>query len=279
MNRTSAYEKIPINGSISLLIGNVRLKQNEYASCRIQKGLLLTVDESDLSEEGVGFGVPIIRLRYRDIFPGDAQITAVKEGDKTAVTVDYDLNLVEKMTLNGKKINNKFFYMMKDLLSRLHREYPCFREMLTKASNILRFYLNIKTHFEEVVSFGIVRVIYIIHAGNIFISLDTNMIKKYNCTGVMLMNEQGANYFDYYRDSSGLSLKGNAIGTWDEIFADEASFVDASHKIEYTLQNIAAAKLFRGRELVPGRLAWAGLSYYIPPGIANFSYNIRIRCK
>lgn len=271
-----AHEKIPINGRISILIGDTWIKQNEYASGRIQKGLLLAIDENDLSEEGIGFGAPILKVNHKAIFPGSAQITTVRDRDKTIVTVDYDLNLVERMTIKGNKIDNRAFYRMKKYLSCLHRECPCIRKMLTQASNTLRFYFDIETRFEEVTSFGIVHVLYVIHAGNILINVDTSRVKKYNCTGIMLMNEQGANYFDKYHDSSGLSLKGNAIGTWDETFADRASFEDTSHKFEFTMQKVAGAKLFRGRELVPGRLAWAGLAYSIPPDTTNFSYNIRL---
>ena len=277
MNRMQGTEKIEINGNISLHIRDNRIKQNEYASCRIQKGLLLSVDENDLSEEGVGFGVPILKFKDKEIFPGSARITTSRDGDKTTVTIDYDLNLVERMTMKGNKIDNRAFYRMKEYMSRLHRECPCIRQMLTQASNTLRFYFGMETRFEEVTSFGIVSVLYVIHAGNIHINVDTSRVKKYDW--LMLMNEQGANNFDEYQDSSGLALKGNAIGTWEETFADGASFVDASHKLEFTLQKVAGAKLFRGRELVPGRLAWAGLAYSIPQGTSNFYYNIRTGCK
>ena len=90
------------------------------------------------------------------------------------------------------------------------------------------------------------------------------------------MNELGANHFDRYRDSNGLFLKGNAIGTWDEIFADEASFIDSCDNIAFTLKQVKGARMFRGRELVEGRLAWSGLAYRLPRDIINFAYDIRI---
>jgi hypothetical protein len=34
--------------------------------------------------------------------------------------------------------------------------------------------------------------------------------------------------------------------------------------------------MFRGRELVEGRLAWSGLAYRLPGDIINFTYDIRI---
>jgi len=48
-------------------------KRNEnYPSCRIQKGLILVHDNKDLSEEGVGFGVPVLKFGQKTIFPGYA---------------------------------------------------------------------------------------------------------------------------------------------------------------------------------------------------------------
>lgn len=93
----------------------------------------------------------------------------------------------------------------------------------------------------------------------------------------MLMNEQGAGYFDTYRDSKGLFLRGNAIGTWDETSAGEASFIDTLHGIGFTLLKVPGARMFRGRELVASRLAWAGLAYSIPLSRANFDYCIKVR--
>lgn len=40
------------------------------------------------------------------------------------------------------------------------------------------------------------------------------------CREIIIMNEQGANSFDTYKDSDGLILKGNKIGSWDEIKAN-----------------------------------------------------------
>jgi hypothetical protein len=128
----------------------------------------------------------------------------------------------------------------------------------------------------KVPSSGIVRVLYTIRSENIHIKVDTSRVRK-NCT-IILINEQGANYFDKYSDTSGLSLKGDAIGTWDEAFTDEATFVDTSHKLEFTLHKVKGARMFRGRELVSGSLAWARLAYDIM-NITDFSYNIRVGCR
>ena len=39
---------------------------------------------------------------------------------------------------------------------------------------------------------------------------------------------------------------------------------------------VKGARMFRGRELVEGRLAWSGLTYVLPEDNINFSYDIGI---
>ncbi len=259
-------------GNTYLRIG---VSRSNYPTCRIQKGLLLSFGDIDLEEEGIGFGVPVLKFGYEAIFPGRASINSSTDEDKT-FTVDYDLNLAERTALKGRKINSRTFYRLKEFLASLHRELPCLRKIITHVFGTTGQAIGTVTLFEEVPSFGIVRVLYTIRSGNIHIRVDTSRVRK-NCA-IILMNEQGANYFDKYHDTSGLSLKGDAIGTWDETFADEASFMDESHKLEFTLQKMSGARIFRGRELVSGRLAWSGLAYSITKNRTDFSYDIRIRC-
>jgi len=53
-------EKIPLMGDISLRIEEV--SGSDCASCRIQKGLLLAFGDTDLTEEGTGFGIPVLKF-------------------------------------------------------------------------------------------------------------------------------------------------------------------------------------------------------------------------
>jgi hypothetical protein len=210
---------------------------------------------------------PVLRYRHETIFPGNARVTTEKNGDTTVVNIDYNMNLVERMVVKSrKKIESKPFYKTKEYFSGLHREYPQLRRILVRSSNSLRRTCGIETKFEKVASAGIVSIVNIIDARRrmIHVSVDMNNVKKEGRTEVNIMNELGANHFDTYRDSNGLFLRGNAIGTWDETFADEASFIDSRNKIAFTLNRVKGTRLFRGRELVEGRLSWSGLAYTLP---------------
>jgi hypothetical protein len=50
---------------------------------------------------------------------------------------------------------------------------------------------------------------------------------------------------------------GEAIGSWNEVTAERASFISRAHRLAYTIQQIDGARLFRGR--VSSIRAWPGL--------------------
>ncbi|TAN37178.1 MAG: hypothetical protein EPN24_06485 [Candidatus Methanoperedens sp.] len=264
---------------ICLHLKNPEIDQGDYPTCRIQKGLVLFHEYRDLSEEGIGFGVPVLKFGHETIFPGNACVSTEKDGDISVVNIDYDMNLVERMVVkSSKRIDSEAFYKIKEYFSWLHRKYPQLRGILICSSNSLRRTCDIETRFETIASAGIASVVNTVNArkGTIHVNMDMSKLKKDGCTEVNIMNELGANYFNRYRDSNGLFFKGKAIGTWEEIFADEASFIDSHNKIAFTLKQVKRARMFRGRELVGGRLAWSGLAYGLPQDIINFDYDIRI---
>jgi hypothetical protein len=84
------------------------------------------------------------------------------------------------------------------------------------------------------------------------------------------MNEQGARYFDEFRDSDGTVQSGNKIGCWDQVHASEANFISREQRISFSLPQVVGAKLFRGRELLGTRLAWSGFGYSFSPHTGGF---------
>jgi len=270
--------KIEMTTGIGLIFMDHEIEKGEYPACRIQKGLVLVHENRDLSEEGIGFAVPVLKFGHETIFPGNASVTTEKEGDKSVIRINYDMNLVERMLVKSSKRDSKAFYKIKEYFSWLHREYPQLRGIMVRSSNSLRRTCDIETRFEKTVSAGIASVVNTVNAkkGTIHVSVDMSNVKKEGFTEVNIMNELGANNFDTYHDSNELFLRGNEIGTWDEVFADEASFIDSRDKVAFTLKKIKGARMLRGRELVEGRLAWSGLAYVLPHKIINFAYDIRI---
>jgi hypothetical protein len=233
-----------------------------------------------MSEEGIGFGVPILKFGMRTIFPGSGSIEHKKDVDRIHIKINYDFNLSERIVVKGRKIEGRTLYKIKEYLSWLHRKYHFSRKFLMQGSNAIRRTFELETGFEEVTSAGSVSVEYdITPPGLIHVRADLGRIKKDGCTEVIIMNEQGANYFNTYFDSNGTILRGNKIGSWKETFSDEASFINSHDNLIFTLSRVRGSRMYYGREFVPNRLAWSGITYSISPIISNFAYDIRIGGK
>ena len=134
--------------------------------------------------------------------------------------------------------------------------------------------MDLKDAFCEISSQGSVNATYLITGSRVDVFLRFPLIA--GCTEKIVLNEQGANWFDTYVDSKECILKGNEIGSWDEIFADEASFQDQADGLSFSLKAVVGARMFRGREIVPGRLAWSGLAYVLPPERDELAYSVTI---
>lgn len=113
------------------------------------------------------------------------------------VDIDYYMNLAERIVICGRKIDTRPFYRIREYFSLLHHVYPHLRGILNRASIASRRTFDIKTLFEKVESIGVVNVVYTIRAlqRNVHVRLDMGRVKKEGCTDMIIMNEQGANYF------------------------------------------------------------------------------------
>jgi len=250
-----------------------------YPTARLQKGWRLIQAGEELTEEAVGFGVPVLKRGLTTLFPGEAELTTLGDGPLRVVTANFKLNLEERLARAGHlSVRGRWFYAAKNLLAALLRRSPAFRYPLTALSNAMRWLFGWETHY-EISAFAIcVKVIYSLDspAGVIRAEVDTAGLAEQGVTEVVIMHEQGARLFDRYRDSQGLSLSGEAIGCWDEVAAEEASFVSETHRLAFSLRPVRGARLFRGRELIGSRLAWAGFGYSFSPTGKKFGCEIKI---
>jgi hypothetical protein len=240
----------------------------------IQKGLILVRLDRDLSEEGVGFGMPALKIGTESIFPGSWEMSAGRYNGLLQFEAEYTMDLVARMAKGESIIKNHLFCLACNTLSRIHREQPELRRKMSNFSGFLRRSLGLLDAFCRISSPGSVRAAYRITGTRIDVTIKFPSID--GCTEKIVLNELGANWFDVYKDSDGLVLKGNEIGSWDEVHATYAAFLDHADGLSFTLKHIEGARMFRGRELVPGRLAWSGLAYVLPPEREEFTYSITI---
>jgi hypothetical protein len=270
---------LPLNAGISLRLADKLSGSDSYPTSRLCKGLILVHDGQDLDEEGVGFGVPVIKLGLRTIFSGEVALQVGQSASRHEIEATFRMNLEEKLGRpEGKRVDSKALYAAKNMLAGFNRAFPPLRRVLTRLSNDLRRLFAWETTYEAAGHFGVVSVTYTVDpaSGVVEIEVDTAGLLDAAASEVVVMNEQGAHYFDEYRDSNGLRLRGDELGSWDEVSAQQASFVCQSRGLGFSLHQVPGARLLRGRELIGSRLAWAGFGYSFPPRLGGIHYQVKI---
>jgi hypothetical protein len=252
-----------------------------YPTSKIQKGPVLVCRSTDLSGEGVGLGVPAAKFAHRVFFPGKARIIERLTDDQLCTwIVNYELNLEERLTLkSGRKIQSEKFYALKEWFAGLHKAIGASRGLIECSSSAIRRTWGLSTTFVPTCSVGNVRVSSTVdrRARKLRVSVDASGLNKTRCSEMILLNELDGGLFNRYSDANGLTLVGKEIGTWEETTADYVRLIDSRHNITLRLPNVPQSSMYRGREVVPGRLSWAGIAYVIAPPRADFNYDITIR--
>jgi hypothetical protein len=269
---------LPIFPELSLTISDKPMERSLYPTSRLQKGLLMNQDGQNLAEEAVGFGVPVLKQGLQAIFPGKMELAFLDDEPNWAVCATFTLNLVEKISRAGMgSANSKALYAVKNILAAFIRAFPLARGTLTALSNGARKIFRWETAYEEAGSSTQIKMIDSFDHKNSLLTIraDLTSIGAERVTEVIVMNEQGAHSFNQYSDSGGISLSGKEIGCWDEVTAESASFASSTRRLSFTLKRMPGTRLFRGRELVGSRLAWAGFGYSFPPDKKDFEYAVR----
>jgi hypothetical protein len=261
-----------------LNIGDSYFDGKVYPTASLQKGFLLVDHGQALAEEAVGFGVPVLKSGLQTIFPGAATLSWEQSDGIWEITALFKLNLVERISkVDQPVVKSKLFYASKNGLAALIRGLPSLRGLLTALSSHLRQLFGWETIYSPASFSTDLKVLYNVNTkiGSLGIEIDTGDLPM-EITEVMLMNELGAHAFDRYSDASGILLQGQEIGCWDEVSAGEAWFESSGHRVAFRLGQVPGARLFRGRELVGSRLAWAGFGYSFAPSIQRFRCELSI---
>lgn len=249
-----------------------------YPTRWLQRGLLLFDGDVDLAEEGVGFGVPVLKRGLQTVFPGGAAVDVHEEGPVSVVRSVYRLDLVERLAgADGRPAGFRSLYAAKDVLAALHRRLPPARGVLTGVSNALRRGCGWETTYVPVGTVATIPVTTAVdrRAGTLRVTVDLGGLPA-SVTEAAVMNELGARAFDRYQDAGGRTLEGAAIGTWDEVGAAGGTFVSRAHGVAFSLAQVEGATLRRGRELIGDRLSWAGFGLTVSAGRASLSYELRV---
>ena len=273
-------------GTVTLQLTD-RLSVRLYKDCRpncletgaLQKGLVLLLDGEELIEEGVGFGVPVVKYEDKTFFSSTADLSIQKIGSACIITKAYTLDTVSlKKFGRATYIDDGLYSPLRKTFQSLYLKHKKLTPLFNKVME-LRELANIKTEFITVKPRGTVTVNYNCQPTAINIEADFSKVALSKCCEVLVLNEQGSSVFQKYVDSNGLALLGNKIGAWETVTANQASLQSAKGQLSFSLQNDRGATLFRGWERTRKRFSWAGLSYSMRPNNGTFNYSIGLSFK
>lgn len=258
-----------------------------YQDCRpnyletgaLQKGLVLLLDEVELIEEGVGFGVPVVKYEDKTFFSSKADLSIKKSGSDIVITKVFILDTVSiKKFGNASYIDDAVYSPLRKTFERLYLKHKKLMPLFNKVMEF-RDLANIKTEFIKVKPRGKVTMTYHCQPTSIDISADFSKIVLDKCSEVLVLNEQGSSFFRKYVDSNGLSLLDHKIGAWETVTADQASLQEVRGQVSFCIGNSRGVRFFRGWEHTRNRFSWAGLSYSMRPNNGSFNYTIGLSLK
>jgi hypothetical protein len=268
---------------ITLYLDNrlsVRLYKDARPNCletaSLHKGLVLISNGSELIEEGVGFGVPVVRYEDKTYFSSSAGVTVGENGNSHLLEKRYVLDTISRKRFwKASYINDDFYSFVHKLFERVYISHKSLAPACNRIME-LRGVMKIQTEFVKVEPRGTIAFKYFCQANRIRIEVDLSDLKLDGCREILILNEQGSTCFRKYSDTDGTELFDENIGAWKAVRAKEASLSDARDTLAFSLQNIDEAALFRGWENIKGRFSWSGLSYSLQPRLRAFNYVIEI---
>jgi hypothetical protein len=239
----------------------------------LQKGLVLVHHGKELIEEGIGFGVPVVKYQDKTLFSRTAQIVTC--ADQRCFEKHFLLDTISTKRFYKTHVNDNFYEAIHKLFEKAYLGHQTMQPLNNKIME-LRELLKIKTEFQHVKPRGIIKIKYALLDDAVRVSADFSGLALKDCVELLMLNEQGANNFGCYSDSDGLRLVTGRIGAWDVVSAKNASLTNSSGDLGFSLEPAASARLFRGWEKTRNRFSWAGLSYSIASARTNFEYVIRL---
>jgi hypothetical protein len=245
----------------------------------VQKGLLpvLAGSHSDLCEEGVGFGVPILQYK-RDFFFSGASLVS-EEGTMESRTAwkKYTMDLIDRRQGRQSKRISMFSWAPQRMYNRIYKSFNGRRVLRLIESRLewLRPNYDPSTFF-RVRNRGTVFVSFTVdfEADVIEVAMDFSRIERSGLQHIYVSNELGGNLFESYTDSSGITLQGDAIGAWDRITASWAALYAPRRNVGFRVEVPESVQAFRGREIIGADISWSGIIFMVPPSTKNLLYKI-----
>jgi hypothetical protein len=252
---------------------------NFWEVAPLHKGLVLMLDGKELIEEGMGFGVPVVKYLDKTYFSSSARCYIHENENHPTLVKSFALDTVSRKRIGkASYINDEFYRFFHRLFERAYLGRKSLAHIFSRIMELRRI-VGVQTEFIKVNPRGIVTVEYSCQPSIIRVQVDLSELELAGCQEILIVNEQGSTFFRKYFDSDGLNLFDERIGAWEMVNAKEASLSDVKETLKFTLGNKDSGALFRGWEKTKGRFSWAGLSYSLHPRLSTFDYVIKLSRK
>lgn len=247
----------------------------------VQKGLLpsRTGSLSDLCEEGVGFGVPILQYKRDFFFPGTSAVSEEGRIRSDSAWKEFTMNLIDRRQKKGSETISSFSWIWQRMYNRAYKSNHVrgVIQLITKRLDSIGSNHDPSVFF-RVKSKGSVLSSYHIDVGTgiINVTMDFSRIHTSGLQHIYVSNELGGRHFDIYTDSSGTALQGNEIGGWDRIQAIWAAFYSPAMDIGFRVTIPKGIQAFRGREIIGFDISWSGVIFMLAPTCKSLRYRIAV---
>lgn len=252
----------------------------------IQKGLVISQDggNADISEEGVGFGMPVLQYRRDFYFPGLSDVSNEGIILSNFCWKKFHMNLIEREQYGTSAIQS-FSWVIQRIYNYLYLKG--FRMPFSPLSRIFSDTKTskeneMKPRFFRVIGRGSITTTYHIdqELNLVKVKLDFSNIIREHLQNIFVSNELGGNIFTHYFDSTGLKLSRERIGEWNEVKADWAVFYSPEMDLGFRIDIPIGTKIFRGREIIgEDDICWSGFIFKLEPKISKFEYTILLGSK
>jgi len=218
----------------------------------IQKGWVLNLDSQILCQEGLGFGVPIVRVPTNTFFSKKSKINFISERE---IEKTYFFDCVSRIKISTPiAAQTGFFTRIFEKMVSFYMKHEALQPILLKALQVATKVFQGKCIFMDIDEIGNATVHYHVQGNSIAIKADfhTSLADPV----FTMANEQGADFFDQCR-VNGKLIDSKEIKGW--IRASEAMYISTAKKVSFTLDGIQDKTIFLGRERTEF-LRWSGIN-------------------
>lgn len=247
----------------------------EGLTAGLSKGVCVFCGAADLSEEGMGFGVPAVVSRWRTYLSFTAP-TVQTSSDGRFIRKVFQMDAVQ--CVGDKHTDQVWPYLWLEAKGKVYKSLPwAQRWLLDKRAT---GNLTPQVCFTKTSSLAAVPVEYRLTDRGVRVKVDLTTLNGLpRGSRVYALNEQGGRAFPVYLEDGRRTAAEHKSG-WAKVTGSSAGFATADRDSSFLLRSRPGAVMYHGREVVDGQLSWSGIEYDVTQcPEAAFEYLVEVGQK